>query len=50
MVFYLVGFMVPFSHGVQPCSGAVICFYLAKFLGRPVVEKIVSKKALRMVG
>jgi uncharacterized membrane protein YdjX (TVP38/TMEM64 family) len=26
--------------------GAVICFYLAKFLGRPVVEKIVSKKAL----
>ncbi len=26
--------------------GAVICFYLAKFLGRPVVEKIVTKKAL----
>ena len=26
--------------------GAVICFYLAKFLGRPVVEKIISKKAL----
>ncbi len=26
--------------------GAVICFYLAKFLGRPVVEKIVSKRAL----
>lgn len=26
--------------------GAVICFYLAKFLGRPVVERIVSKKAL----
>ncbi|WP_071396539.1 TVP38/TMEM64 family protein [Bacillus tuaregi] len=27
--------------------GAIICFYLAKFLGRPVVEKIVSKKALQ---
>lgn len=26
--------------------GAVVCFYLAKFLGRPVVEKIVSKKGL----
>ncbi|MBM4762971.1 TVP38/TMEM64 family protein [Bacillus sp. B15-48] len=26
--------------------GAVICFYIAKFLGRPVVEKIVTKKAL----
>ena len=27
--------------------GSVICFYLAKFLGRPVVEKIVTKKALQ---
>ncbi len=26
--------------------GAIICFYLAKFLGRPVVEKMVTKKAL----
>lgn len=26
--------------------GAIICFYLAKFLGRPIVEKIVTKKAL----
>lgn len=26
--------------------GAVLCFYLAKFLGRPIVEKIVTKKAL----
>lgn len=26
--------------------GAVLCFYLAKFVGRPVVEKIVTKKAL----
>jgi uncharacterized membrane protein YdjX (TVP38/TMEM64 family) len=26
--------------------GAVLCFYLAKILGRPVVEKIVTKKAL----
>ncbi|MFO1444223.1 TVP38/TMEM64 family protein [Bacillus sp. Bva_UNVM-123] len=26
--------------------GAIVCFYLAKFLGRPVVEKIVTKKAL----
>ena len=27
--------------------GSVVCFYLAKFLGRPVVEKIVTKKALQ---
>ncbi|NHC40160.1 TVP38/TMEM64 family protein [Bacillus sp. MM2020_1] len=27
-------------------AGAVLCFYLAKILGRPVVEKIVTKKAL----
>ncbi len=27
-------------------AGAILCFYLAKFLGRPVVEKIVTKKAL----
>ncbi|WP_342432031.1 TVP38/TMEM64 family protein [Neobacillus sp. FSL H8-0543] len=26
--------------------GAILCFYLAKVLGRPVVEKIVTKKAL----
>ena len=26
--------------------GAVLCFYIAKFLGRPVVEKFVTKKAL----
>jgi uncharacterized membrane protein YdjX (TVP38/TMEM64 family) len=26
--------------------GAIICFYVAKFLGRPVVEKMVTKKAL----
>ncbi|WP_318505574.1 TVP38/TMEM64 family protein [Bacillus sp. T3] len=26
--------------------GAVLCFYLAKFFGRPVVEKIVTKRAL----
>lgn len=26
--------------------GAILCFYISKFLGRPVVEKIVSKKAL----
>jgi uncharacterized membrane protein YdjX (TVP38/TMEM64 family) len=26
--------------------GAILCFYLAKFLGRPIVEKIVTKKAL----
>jgi uncharacterized membrane protein YdjX (TVP38/TMEM64 family) len=26
--------------------GAVLCFYLAKFLGRPVIEKMVTKKAL----
>ncbi|MEH7251108.1 TVP38/TMEM64 family protein [Neobacillus niacini] len=26
--------------------GAILCFYLAKFLGRPVVEKMVTKKAL----
>lgn len=26
--------------------GAVVCYYIAKFLGRPVVEKIVTKKAL----
>lgn len=26
--------------------GAIVCFYLAKFLGRPVVEKLVTKKAL----
>ena len=26
--------------------GAILCFYLAKFLGRPVVEKLVTKKAL----
>ncbi|CAH2713416.1 hypothetical protein BACCIP111895_00551 [Neobacillus rhizosphaerae] len=27
-------------------AGALLCFYLAKILGRPVVEKIVTKKAL----
>lgn len=27
-------------------AGAVLCFYLAKILGRPVVEKIVTKQAL----
>lgn len=27
-------------------AGAILCFYLAKILGRPVVEKIVTKKAL----
>lgn len=27
--------------------GAILCFYLAKILGRPVVEKIVSKKGLQ---
>lgn len=27
-------------------AGTVLCFYLAKILGRPVVEKIVTKKAL----
>ncbi|WHY87827.1 TVP38/TMEM64 family protein [Neobacillus novalis] len=27
-------------------AGAVLCFYLAKMLGRPVVEKMVTKKAL----
>jgi uncharacterized membrane protein YdjX (TVP38/TMEM64 family) len=26
--------------------GAILCFYVAKFLGRPVVEKMVTKKAL----
>jgi uncharacterized membrane protein YdjX (TVP38/TMEM64 family) len=26
--------------------GAILCFYIAKFLGRPIVEKLVSKKAL----
>lgn len=26
--------------------GAILCFYLAKVLGRPIVEKIVTKKAL----
>ncbi len=26
--------------------GAIVCYYLAKFLGRPVVEKIVSKNGL----
>lgn len=26
--------------------GAMLCFYIAKFLGRPVAEKIVTKKAL----
>ncbi|MEH7115640.1 TVP38/TMEM64 family protein [Neobacillus niacini] len=26
--------------------GAILCFYMAKFLGRPIVEKFVSKKAL----
>jgi uncharacterized membrane protein YdjX (TVP38/TMEM64 family) len=28
-------------------AGAILCFYLAKFLGRPVVEKLVTKKALQ---
>lgn len=27
-------------------AGATLCFYIAKFLGRDVVEKLVSKKAL----
>lgn len=27
--------------------GAIACYYIAKFLGRPVVEKIVTKKALQ---
>ncbi len=27
--------------------GAVLCFYLAKYMGRPIVERIVSKKALQ---
>ncbi|MFF2446104.1 TVP38/TMEM64 family protein [Neobacillus sp. NPDC058068] len=27
-------------------AGAVLCFYLAKIVGRPVVEKMVTKKAL----
>jgi uncharacterized membrane protein YdjX (TVP38/TMEM64 family) len=27
--------------------GAILCFYLAKILGRPVVEKIVTAKALK---
>ncbi|MEH7107342.1 MULTISPECIES: TVP38/TMEM64 family protein [Bacillaceae] len=27
--------------------GAILCFYLAKWMGRPVVEKIVTKKALQ---
>jgi uncharacterized membrane protein YdjX (TVP38/TMEM64 family) len=27
--------------------GAILCFYVAKFLGRPVVEKIITKKALQ---
>jgi uncharacterized membrane protein YdjX (TVP38/TMEM64 family) len=27
--------------------GAILCFYVAKFLGRPVVEKMVTKKALQ---
>jgi len=26
--------------------GAVLCFYIAKFLGRPVVERIITKKML----
>ena len=26
--------------------GAILCFYVAKFLGRPVVEKLITKKAL----
>ena len=26
--------------------GAILCFYMAKSLGRPIVEKLVSKKAL----
>lgn len=28
-------------------AGAILCFYVAKFLGRPVVEKLVTKKALQ---
>jgi len=28
-------------------AGAVLCFYLAKIMGRPVVEKVVTKKALK---
>lgn len=31
---------------ISAMFGAIICFYLAKFLGRPVVEKMVTKKAL----
>ncbi|WP_066310998.1 TVP38/TMEM64 family protein [Bacillus sp. FJAT-29814] len=27
-------------------AGAILCFYMAKIMGRPIVEKIVTKKAL----
>lgn len=27
-------------------AGAILCFYLAKIMGRPIVEKMVTKKAL----
>lgn len=55
----LPAFVITFSNGLMfgwffgailswssAMLGAVLCFFIAKYLGRPVVEKIVTKKAL----
>jgi uncharacterized membrane protein YdjX (TVP38/TMEM64 family) len=40
---WVVGAVLSWSSAML---GAILCFYVAKFLGRPVVEKIITKKAL----
>ncbi|OUM86158.1 MAG: hypothetical protein BAA01_01475 [Bacillus thermozeamaize] len=55
----LPAFVITFSNGLlfgwfwgavlswsSAMAGAVLCFYLAKFFGRPLVEKLVSRTAL----
>ncbi|GAB7387839.1 hypothetical protein BSNK01_16760 [Bacillaceae bacterium] len=55
----LPAFVITFSNGLlfgwawgavlswsSAMAGAVVCFYVAKFFGRPVVEKLVSRTAL----
>jgi uncharacterized membrane protein YdjX (TVP38/TMEM64 family) len=55
----LPAFVVTFANGMlfgwawgallswsSAMAGAILCFYLAKFLGRPVIEKLVSRTAL----
>jgi uncharacterized membrane protein YdjX (TVP38/TMEM64 family) len=41
---WVIGAILSWSSAM---AGAILCFYVAKFLGRPVVEKLVTKKALQ---